>query len=38
MDWSVLKAHANHPLLRNDLLYSNYVPVELYLGCSCLLT
>ncbi|PBK68704.1 EXS-domain-containing protein, partial [Armillaria solidipes] len=24
MDWSVLKAHANHPLLRNDLLYSNY--------------
>ncbi|KAK0474204.1 EXS family-domain-containing protein [Armillaria novae-zelandiae] len=26
MDWSVLKAHAKHPLLRNDLLYSNYVP------------
>ncbi|KAK0237656.1 EXS-domain-containing protein [Armillaria nabsnona] len=28
MDWSVLKAHANHPLLRNDLLYSNYVPIS----------
>ncbi|KAK0458034.1 EXS-domain-containing protein [Desarmillaria tabescens] len=28
MDWSVLKAHAKHPLLRNDLLYSNYVPIS----------
>ncbi len=29
MDWSLLQSHAKHVLLRNELLYSNYIPVSL---------
>lgn len=28
MDWSVLRPHAKYPLLRNDLLYTNRIPVS----------
>ena len=28
MDWSLLKAHVSHPLLRSDLLYGGYIPVS----------
>ena len=29
MDWSLLRPHAKHPLLRDNLLYSNHIVVRL---------
>jgi hypothetical protein len=31
MDWSVLRPHAKHPFLREELIYTEYVPASLIL-------
>ena len=28
MDWSVLQSHARYPFLRDELIYSNFIPVR----------
>jgi hypothetical protein len=30
MDWSLLKPHATHFMLRDELIYRDYKPVRLY--------
>jgi len=31
MDWSVLRMHAKYPLLRPELVYTDYIPVRVFL-------
>lgn len=31
MDWSLLRPHVQHPLLRSDILYTSALPVRSYL-------